>query len=163
MAKKIIKAEEEKTSLFSNIAFAIVLLQIKLGIFPQPRKEESLKQFIDRLWLLPTSIKKYIEKYSLDEENTNRISALHFFNRLKNEVKKGELYGDSDLLLVNGYKQIIEHLAQHIKIELNSKVLKIDWRSDIIEIFSENKSYKNKKSDNYSSFDSFYCNICYNN
>lgn len=142
---KHVKGVKETSSIFSNILFAAVIFLIKLGLFPKPKIYENIKQYLARLWFLPNSIKKYIEKYSLDEENLENVSALHFFSRLQNEIKKGELYGDNDFLLVNGYKQIIDFLEKDIKIELNEKVSQINWEGEIVEIFTKDKIYRAEK------------------
>jgi monoamine oxidase len=140
-----LETTEKPGSILYRIAKIIGLVIVSLNLYPKPSVDESVEQYIDRIKLLPAFIKQIFHHYAQDEESLDKVSALHFVERIVKQLKKGELYGENDFMLLDGYKQIIDYLALGKEVVLNTKVQRIDWHGDTVEVHSLDQVYRAKK------------------
>lgn len=122
-----------------SLAFAGGLL--RLGLHPEPGVDESMRDYINRLKLLPGSVRELLEEQSKDYESTDRVSALHMISRTRRQMLEGEVYGEHDFLIPGGYVQILDHLSRNLRLELGRIVEGITWDGDGVVVRTSDRSY----------------------
>ncbi len=128
------RPEPQKLGLATSIAMAVVGLFVRAGRYPEPRVDESLRHYLGRLKRLPAAVTRYVEEWSKDYESLDRVSALHLVNHLRHQIAGGEVYGEHDFLIRDGYVQILDHLARGLAIEFETVVRRVDWSGEEVVI-----------------------------
>ena len=137
-----LKPEPKKRGLIPSIIMAVVGLRVRNGWFQEPRVDESLRDYLDRLKRLPASFRRLMEEMSKDYESLDRVSALHLVDRFRRQLAGGEMYGDHDFLIKDGYVRVLEHLARDLRIEYETAVRRVDWGGDEVVIHTNRGRYR---------------------
>ncbi len=142
---KELKSKPERTPVLETVVMLIVAVLVRSGWYAKPRVDENLKDYLDRLRLLPRSVKRSIEQRSMDFENLDRVSALHIVERFRRQLCTGEVYGDHDFLIKDGYATVLRHLAKDIPIRFGHVATKIEWNRDAVVVRTNRGDYGAEK------------------
>lgn len=105
----------------------LFMLLLRMGVHPKPRIDESVTEYVNRISLIPNSLNSFMDSLSRDFETFDRVSALHMVQLMRQQLLEGEMYGDRDFVLVEGYIQLLNHLAQDLPIKFEHEVRAIRW------------------------------------
>jgi len=139
------KKEPMNISTMDGIQLFVVMMFLRLGLYPKPTVNESVSEYLDRLQFLPQALRDVADKSSKDFETLDRISAMSIINRLREEMMIGESYGEHDFVIEDGYITILSHLAKELPIAFNHKVDKINWNDEHVVIETNHGTFQAKQ------------------
>ncbi len=122
-----------------------VMLLLRLGWYPQPDVDESVTEYVNRLRFFPNSLKEFLDYAAKDFENMDRISALLMVERMRQQILDGEMYGEHDFMIEEGYITLLSHLAKDLPIAFNHVVTKINWQDEQVVIETTQGSFRSQQ------------------
>jgi|GEM_PF-2989137 len=135
------KKVPSELSAIETFQMLIVAMLLRFGLHPKPRIDESVTDYLNRLRFLPDPLKEISDNASKDFEQLDKVSAQFIVDRLRQQILTGEMYGDRDFVLKDGYITLLNHLAKDLPIALDHKVNKILWHDDQVVIETNQGSF----------------------
>ncbi len=101
--------------------------QMDFAQLPKPQAQENVEQYLARVNLDGRRMPPYLQFLSVDDEPLRRMNARFFFAYYSHQSAQGELYGDHDFRVPDGYDQLPRALAKDIAIRTQAIVQEIHW------------------------------------
>ncbi|MEL6344188.1 MAG: NAD(P)/FAD-dependent oxidoreductase [Myxococcota bacterium] len=140
-----IKKAKSDIGIREGIQLFIIMLLLRLGLYPKPRLDESVTAYVNRLTFFPDNLKGFLDRVSKDIESFDKVSARSIVNVLVQGLRDGEMYGDKDFIIKEGYVTFLNHLAKDLPILLNHQVQKIRWKDEQVVVETSQGSFRANK------------------
>lgn len=101
---------------------------------PKPYPHENVEQYLARINLDGRRMPPYLQFLSVDDEPLRRMDARFFFAYYSHQSAQGELYGDHDFRVPDGYDQLPQALARDITVRTQSIVQEIHWSDEGVKV-----------------------------
>ncbi|MEO1442454.1 MAG: NAD(P)/FAD-dependent oxidoreductase, partial [Chloroflexota bacterium] len=142
--RELKKAKANIGAMESLQLFFVVLL-LRFGWYPEPHVDENVTEYVNRLPFFPDSLKAFLDNASKDFESLDRISALLMVDRIRQMILQGEMYGERDFMIEEGYVTLLNHLAKDLPIAFNHVVTKINWHGEQVVVETTQGTFSAKK------------------
>lgn len=103
---------------------------------PKPLKHENVAQYLERNNLDGHRMPPYLRFLSVDDEPFRRMDARFFFAYYSHQSAHGELYGEHDFRVPDGYDQLPKVLAHNVPIRLQTIVQEVRWSDGHVRVIS---------------------------
>lgn len=102
--------------------------------FPKPRAHENVEEYLQRINLDGKHMPSYLQFLSVDDEPLRRMDARFFFAYYSYQSASGELYGEHDFRIPDGYDQVLNALAKDITIRTQAIVQEVHWSDEHVKV-----------------------------
>ena len=97
---------------------------------PTPAPHENVEEYLKRIDLDGKRMPPYLQFLSIDDEPLRRMNARFFLAYYSRQSAHGELYGEHDFRVPDGYDQLPQALAKGVPIRLEAIVQEVHWQHD---------------------------------
>lgn len=129
-----LKKAKTDIGVVESVQLLFVALLLRLGLYPKPRIDECVTDYVSRLRFLPGSLKEFLDFASKDFETLDKMSALFVVDSMRQEILAGEMYGDHDFIIEDGYITLLRHLSKGLPIAFEHAVRKILWQDEQVVV-----------------------------
>jgi monoamine oxidase len=102
-------------------------LRLDFSKLPKPHAHEDVAEYLARINMGGKHMPPYLQFLSMDDEPFRRMEARFFFAYYSHQSASGELYGEHDFRVPDGYDQVPHVLAKGVPLRLKAVVQEIEW------------------------------------
>lgn len=117
--------------------------ELDFSRLPKPLPHENVEQYLARIRLDGRRMPPYLQFLSVDDEPLRRMDARFFFAYYSHQSAHGELYGEHDFRVPDGYDQLPQALAGGLDIRTQAIVQEVRWSEEgATVLFLHNRAVK---------------------